>query len=73
MLAASPAARIAAAIKDTFGDFASFKEKFNDAGVKQFGSGWAWLVRDNGGKLQVMSTPNQDSPLHTGLLPSDGQ
>ena len=41
-----PSGAIADAIKSTFGDFASFKEKFNDAGVKQFGSGWAWLVRD---------------------------
>ena len=46
---------IADAIKNTFGDFNAFKEKFNDAGLKQFGSGWAWLVRDRGGKLQVMS------------------
>ena len=57
------------AIKSTFGDFASFKEKFNDAGLKQFGSGWAWLVRDAGGKLLIMSTPNQDSPLSQGSYP----
>ena len=67
-----PSGAIAAAIKDTFGDFASFKEKFNDAGVKQFGSGWAWLVRDGGGKLRIMATPNQDSPLSQGLYPVMG-
>ena len=67
-----PSGAIAAAIKETFGDFASFKEKFNDAGVKQFGSGWAWLVRDGGGKLRIMATPNQDSPLSQGLYPVMG-
>ena len=64
-----PSGAIAAAIKETFGDFASFKEKFNDAGLKQFGSGWAWLVRDGGGKLQVMATPNQDNPCHRAFTP----
>ena len=64
-----PTGAIAAAIKETFGDFASFKAKFNDAGLKQFGSGWAWLVRDQAGKLHIMSTPNQDSPLSQGFYP----
>lgn len=67
-----PSGAIATAIQETFGDFASFKEKFNDAGLKQFGSGWAWLVRDSGGKLHVMSTPNQDSPLTQGFYPVMG-
>ena len=67
-----PSGAIAEAIKSTFGDFASFKEKFNDAGVKQFGSGWAWLVRDAAGKLQIMSTPNQDNPLSQGFYPVMG-
>jgi Fe-Mn family superoxide dismutase len=67
-----PSGAIAEAIKSAFGDFASFKEKFNDAGVKQFGSGWAWLVRDAGGKLSIMSTPNQDSPLSQGFYPVMG-
>jgi len=53
-------------------DFNSFKEKFNDAGVKQFGSGWAWLVRDKGGKLQITSSPNQDNPLSQGFYPIMG-
>ena len=64
-----PQGAIADAIKKTFGDFASFKEKFNDAGLKQFGSGWAWLVRDAAGALKIMSTPNQDSPLSQGFYP----
>ena len=67
-----PSGAIADAIKSTFGDFASFKEKFNDAGLKQFGSGWAWLVRDSGGKLRIMSTPNQDSPYSQGFYPVMG-
>ena len=64
-----PSGAIADAIKQTFGDFNAFKEKFNDAGVKQFGSGWAWLVRDHGGKLQVVSSPNQDNPITNGMAP----
>ncbi|MFZ1133495.1 MAG: superoxide dismutase [Candidatus Korobacteraceae bacterium] len=67
-----PSGAIADAIKSTFGDFASFKEKFNDAGLKQFGSGWAWLVRDTAGKLSIMSTPNQDSPLTKDFYPVMG-
>jgi Fe-Mn family superoxide dismutase len=67
-----PSGAVADAIKNTFGDFNSFKEKFNDAGLKQFGSGWAWLVRDQGGKLQVMSTPNQDNPMSQGFYPIMG-
>jgi Fe-Mn family superoxide dismutase len=67
-----PKGAIAEAIKSTFGDFASFKEKFNDAGTKQFGSGWAWLVRDAGGKLHIKSTPNQDSPLSQDFYPVMG-
>ena len=67
-----PTGAIADAIKSTFGDFNAFKEKFNDAGLKQFGSGWAWLVRDTGGKLQVMSSPNQDNPMSHGFYPIMG-
>jgi Fe-Mn family superoxide dismutase len=59
---------IADAITKTFGDLAQFQEKFNDAGVKQFGSGWAWLALGPGG-LQVLSTANQDSPISQGLQP----
>ncbi len=66
-----PTGAIADAIKSTFGDFAQFQEKFNDAGLKQFGSGWAWLVLGSGG-LQVISTANQDNPLSQGLHPIMG-
>jgi superoxide dismutase, Fe-Mn family len=67
-----PSGAIATAIKSTFGDFSAFKEKFNDAGLKQFGSGWAWLVRDQAGKLQVMSSANQDNPMSQGFFPIMG-
>jgi Fe-Mn family superoxide dismutase len=59
-------------IRKTFGNFEDFKTKFNDAGAKQFGSGWVWLVRGNDSKLQIISTPNQDSPLLQGLWPIMG-
>lgn len=64
-----PTGAIAEAISDTFGNFDTFKQQFNDAGTKRFGSGWAWLVFGNDGKLQILSTPNQDSPLTDGLFP----
>jgi Fe-Mn family superoxide dismutase len=67
-----PAGELASAITSTFGSFDAFKTAFNDAGVKRFGSGWAWLVADRSGKLQVISTANQDSPLIDGLYPVMG-
>ena len=57
-----PSGDLAAAINSTFGSFASFKEQLAKAGVGRFGSGWAWLVV-NGGRLEVVSTANQDNPL----------
>lgn len=57
-----PSAELAQAINDTFGSVDAFKEKFEDAAKTRFGSGWAWLVVQ-GGKLAVVSTANQDSPL----------
>nr|MBA3439614.1 superoxide dismutase [Pyrinomonadaceae bacterium] len=67
-----PSGQIADAIRSTFGDFESLKKQFNEAGTKQFGSGWAWLVQGSGGKLQVLSTPNQDNPLMNGQYPIMG-
>ena len=60
-----PTGKIGEAIKSTFGSFDTFKTQLNDAGVKRFGSGWAWLV-DAGGKLAIESTPNQDNPMMEG-------
>jgi superoxide dismutase, Fe-Mn family len=68
----SPTGALANAIQSTFGSFDAFKAAFNDAGVKRFGSGWAWLILDKSGKLQVISTANQDSPLMDGLYPVMG-
>ena len=64
-----PGGKLADAIDRDFGSFDSFMERFADAAATRFGSGWAWLVKDNAGKLQVLSTPNQDSPLMDGKLP----
>lgn len=58
----APTGKLAEAINSTFGSFDAFKEKFEAAGTTRFGSGWAWLVV-NGGKLEVVSTANQDNPL----------
>ena len=54
--------------REDFETFDAFKQKFNEATAKQFGSGWGWLVY-KGGKLEIMTTPNQDSPLMQGLYP----
>jgi Fe-Mn family superoxide dismutase len=67
-----PTGPLASAVTSTFGSFDNFKTQFNDAGVKRFGSGWAWLVMDRAGALSVISTANQDSPLMDGMLPIMG-
>jgi superoxide dismutase, Fe-Mn family len=64
----APDGALAAAIDAAFGSFADFQAKFKDAGVNQFGSGWAWLVHDGSG-LAVTSTPNQDNPISAGQTP----
>jgi Fe-Mn family superoxide dismutase len=63
-----PSGPLADDINKTFGDLASFQAKLKQAGVSRFGSGWAWLVLD-GGKLDVISTANQDSPFMKGQYP----
>lgn len=64
----APGGALGAAIDSTFGSLDDLKAKVNDAGVKRFGSGWTWLVV-SGGALEVMSTPNQDTPLSEGKAP----
>ncbi|MGB0719201.1 MAG: superoxide dismutase [Bdellovibrionales bacterium] len=57
---------VEAAIKDSFGDFETFRGKFIEAGVTQFGSGWAWLVMNETGRLEILKTANADNPLTHG-------
>ena len=64
-----PSGAVADAINAEFGGVGPFKEKFADAAANRFGSGWAWLVFNSSGKLQVLSTANQDSPLMDGHTP----
>ncbi|AGR08794.1 superoxide dismutase [Listeria monocytogenes] len=64
----APTGNLKAAIETEFGTFDEFKEKFNAAAAARFGSGWAWLVV-NDGKLEIVSTANQDSPLSDGKTP----
>ena len=67
-----PTGSLGEAIQSTFGSFASFKEQIEKAGLGRFGSGWAWLSRQNNGKLVIHSTPNQDTPLAEGMFPIIG-
>ncbi|HDZ8834469.1 superoxide dismutase [Aeromonas dhakensis] len=64
-----PAGELAAAIQRDLGGLEAFKQAFTQAALSRFGSGWAWLVVDGSGKLQVVSSANQDSPLQDGLVP----
>ena len=59
----TPKDTLATTIDRDFGSFEAFKTQLSDAAVKQFGSGWAWVVVDNSGKLQITATANQDNPL----------
>ncbi|GGM31440.1 superoxide dismutase [Mn] [Paraliobacillus quinghaiensis] len=63
-----PTGELASAIKDSFGSLDDFKEKFKAAATGRFGSGWAWLIVDNG-NLVITSTPNQDTPVMEGKKP----
>ena len=62
-------ADVKAAIDESFGSFDAFKDAFTQAAATRFGSGWAWLVVNAEGQLEVMSTPNQDTPLMEGKTP----
>jgi superoxide dismutase, Fe-Mn family len=64
-----PSGDLADAINSTFGSFDDLKKQLTDAGVNRFGSGWSWLVIDDGGALKVTSTANQDSPIMDGQTP----
>ncbi|PKM56844.1 MAG: superoxide dismutase [Firmicutes bacterium HGW-Firmicutes-3] len=64
----NPSGALAEAIETTFGSFEAMKEAFNKAAATRFGSGWAWLTL-SGGKLEISSTPNQDSPISEGKQP----
>ena len=66
-----PSGSLADAINAKFGSFDEFKEKFKAAGVGQFGSGWAWLIKDGDG-VDITSTPNQDTPVMEGKTPIIG-
>ena len=66
-----PEGELAAAIENSFGSFDDFKTKFNEAGVKQFGSGWVFVTA-SGGKLEIGSMPNQDTTFHEGTEPLFG-
>jgi len=68
----APSGSLLEAINDSFGDLDSLKSQFGQAALNRFGSGWAWLIKDSGGKLAVTSTPNQDSPLMEGVAESTG-
>lgn len=64
-----PSAALAADLEATFGSFEDFKAAFTTAATSRFGSGWAWLVVNNDGKLEVTSTANQDTPISEGKIP----
>tara|TARA_R110001599_G_scaffold144783_1_gene326643 strand:+ start:60845 stop:61447 length:603 start_codon:yes stop_codon:yes gene_type:complete len=64
-----PSGDLATKINEDFGSLDAFKEKFKEAGATQFGSGWAWLVVGDGGKLEIVKTPNAENPMTQGKTP----
>lgn len=68
----APVGNLAQAINKAFGSFDAFKEKFAAAAVGRFGSGWAWLIKNADGSVEITSTPNQDTPLMEGKFPVIG-
>ena len=68
-ISGKPSADLAAAIDSAFGSMDAFKKSFGEAATKRFGSGWAWLILQDG-KLKITSTPNQDNPAMKGLVPA---
>ncbi len=64
-----PTGALLEAINATFGSLDAMKQQFNANGAARFGSGWTWLAQDAGGKLSLLSTPNQDNPMSDGLTP----
>jgi len=69
----APSTEITAAIDQAFGGLDAFKKAFAEAGMKRFGSGWAWLVKKGDGSLAIGSTPNQDNPLMKGFVDVAGR
>lgn len=67
-----PTGSLAEEIRETFGSVEQFKEQFNQAGANRFGSGWVWLVRNREGQIQIVTTPNQNSPISEGSYPIIG-
>jgi len=65
--AGSPEGELSLAIDQTFGSFEGFKDAFSQSALTRFGSGWAWLIKQNDGTLAITSTPNQDSPWMSGV------
>jgi superoxide dismutase, Fe-Mn family len=67
-----PKGKLKEDLDKTFGSFENFKKEFKAAATGRFGSGWAWLIRNKEGKLEILSTPNQDSPIMNGVTPIMG-